>query len=154
MRWGRRTTAVRTNPDMTPMIDVTFQLVIFFMLTMNFSQEDQTELIRLPSSEIAKPPDQPVETPITLQVTAKGNVIFGGRQMPMANLERELLREKQLLESIPGKSASRATIIIRADGRAQIGQVQDAIAICQKLDFQHFVLRAKQEKKVLKPEGA
>ena len=44
-----------SDPDMTPMIDCTFQLVIFFLLTLNFSSDEQSELIRLPASEIAKP---------------------------------------------------------------------------------------------------
>ncbi|MFN7292338.1 MAG: ExbD/TolR family protein, partial [Pirellula sp.] len=41
--------------DMTPMIDMVFQLIIFFMVLINFSQDDQNEKIKLPSSELAKP---------------------------------------------------------------------------------------------------
>jgi len=52
--------------DMTPMIDMTFQLIAFFMVLVNFADADQNERIRLPSSELAKPPDRPFESPITL----------------------------------------------------------------------------------------
>ena len=43
--------------DMTPMIDMTLQLIAFFMILINFSEGDQNQLIRLPASELAKPPD-------------------------------------------------------------------------------------------------
>ena len=39
--------------DMTPMIDVTFQLIAFFMFVLNFSEVDQDQRVNLPSSELA-----------------------------------------------------------------------------------------------------
>jgi biopolymer transport protein ExbD len=59
--------------DMTPMIDMTFQLIAFFMVLINFSQTEQNERILLPSAALAKPPDSPIETPITLHVTRTGS---------------------------------------------------------------------------------
>jgi len=44
-----------TDIDMTPMIDMTFQLITFFMFVMNFSEAEQDERIQLPSSQLAKP---------------------------------------------------------------------------------------------------
>ena len=46
--------------DMTPMIDMVFQLIAFFMVVVNFSDADQNKLIHLPSSELAKPADEPL----------------------------------------------------------------------------------------------
>jgi len=37
--------------DMTPMIDVTFQLIIFFMLAISFAEADHDHRINLPLSE-------------------------------------------------------------------------------------------------------
>ena len=37
---------------MTPMIDVTFQLIAFFMFVLNFSEVDQDQRINLPLSEL------------------------------------------------------------------------------------------------------
>ena len=85
---------------MTPMIDVTFQLVIFFMLTLNFSQDEQNELIRLPSSELAKPADAKAEIPLTIQISkydlgkpelkeGKGRIVlFGGTWSDVARARR------------------------------------------------------------------
>ena len=46
------------SPDLTPMIDMTFQLIAFFMILLNFSAVDRNEDIQLPLSELAKPPKE------------------------------------------------------------------------------------------------
>jgi biopolymer transport protein ExbD len=130
--------------DMTPMIDVTFQLVIFFMLTLNFSQDEQSELIKLPNSELAKPAVSPVEKPITLQLTNTSKVLVGGDEVPLAGVQKVLLREKQAIQMASG-NVRNATVIIRADQKAQTGKVQELIRACQMTGFEKFVLRAKNE---------
>jgi len=42
--------------DYTPMIDMTFQLIAFFMILINFGDGEQDQRVQLPSSAIAKPP--------------------------------------------------------------------------------------------------
>ena len=133
--------------DMTPMIDMVFQLIAFFMVVVNFSEVDQNELIRLPSSELAIPPDSPVPSPITIQVTERGGAILGADEVAVAALAPLLTVERQVLERIPGKSAKDATIIIRADGGTHIGVVQEVIKVCQETGFEKFSLRAKQQER-------
>ena len=55
--------------DLTAMIDMVFQLIIFFMVLINFSQDDQNDKIKLPSSELAKPPEAPFDR-ISLTLSA------------------------------------------------------------------------------------
>jgi biopolymer transport protein ExbD len=133
------------DPDMTPMIDCTFQLVIFFLLTLNFSSDEQSELIRLPASEIAKPVEGSLDTPITVQILSSGMVLFGGDQMTPSALRGPLQRERQLIKSVLGRNMKNATILIRADRAVPTGKVQEVIKICRETDFEQFVLRAKWE---------
>ena len=130
--------------DMTPMIDMTFQLIAFFMFVLNFSDAEQNELIQLPSSELAQPPASPIEKPLTLQMTEKGTVWFAGEEVTLTGLEPFLIREAQVLKSL-GKSPAEATVIIRGDNRVETGKVQELMAVCQKTGFVIFRLRAKQE---------
>jgi biopolymer transport protein ExbD len=132
------------TPDMTPMLDLTFQLTFFFMLTLNFSTDIQSELIHLPSSEIAKPSEGALETPITLQILASGLVLFGGDQMAVGSLRTPLQREYNVLKSLFGKKkVSDATIVIRADHDVAMGKVQEVIHICQDVGFEKYALRAR-----------
>ena len=55
--------------DMTPMIDVTFQLIAFFMFVLNFSEVDQDQRINLPLSELATTAGVAYEEPLTIQLT-------------------------------------------------------------------------------------
>ena len=46
-----------TNVDMTPMIDIVFQLIAFFMVITNFEQTQADERVKLPRDALAKPPE-------------------------------------------------------------------------------------------------
>jgi biopolymer transport protein ExbD len=130
--------------DMTPMIDMTFQLIAFFMVLINFSDADTNERIKLPSSELAKPPDAPLETPITLQLTREGTVLYAGEELAVPACKAALQRERALLERLK-KPISGATIIIRADAATKTGHVQELIKVAQEVGFEKFVMRAMQE---------
>jgi biopolymer transport protein ExbD len=131
-----------TDIDMTPMIDMTFQLIAFFMFVVNFSEAEQDDRIQLPSSQLAKPAEAPFEVPITLQLTSSGAVVYSGELFDVASLGTVLEREKTVIID-SGKEPAAATIIVRADGRSPTGDVQEIIRICQEKGFEKFALRAK-----------
>ena len=135
-----------SDPDLTPLIDCTFQLIIFFLLTLNFSSDEQSELIKLPSSELAKPTEGALETPITIQILSSGKVLFGGDRMTTEALKAPLRRERDAIRNVLGRNVKNATIVIRADRDVSTGIVQEVIRLCQEADFERFVLRAKWER--------
>ncbi|GAB4134733.1 MAG: ExbD/TolR family protein [Thermogutta sp.] len=144
MRYGRGRQIPDAEGDMTPMIDMTFQLIAFFMILINFSEGDQNQLIRLPASELAKPPDTAPAYPITLQMTSKGTVFYGVEEYTLDGIVPILQVEKQLVERRGGDYRD-TTVIIRADRYAKTGRVQELIRMCQSVGFEKFTLRAKQE---------
>jgi len=143
----RKSSGISAEADMTPMIDMTFQLIAFFMVLVNFSEAEQNERIRLPASELAKPPDAPPESPITIQLTSQGTAILGGQELSLGGLDQALLIEAQLLQSDSESSVADATVIIRADQEIKTGIVQEVIQVCQKRGFERFALRAKHEER-------
>ena len=147
MKYDKQRGAPFCKGDMTPMIDMTFQLIAFFMVLINFTEADQNQRINLPSSELAKPPDGPLELPITLQLTDEQTVIFGGDETPIGGLSRLLLREASLIKANPKRTIAEATVIIRADKAARTGEVQEIIKYCQEAKFEKFALRAKQQQR-------
>ncbi len=137
--------AAAIDIDMTPMIDMTFQLIAFFMILINFTEADQDQRVQLPSSVLAKPPTAPLETPITIQMVKSGQIVMGAQLYPDANSIKPLLNnEKYVLES-QDRSAANATIIIRAHREAKTGLVQNVVKVCQEVGFEKFTLRAKSE---------
>ena len=64
--------------DMTPMIDIVFQLIIFFMLITDMSQKD-LELLVLPPAETASPDDpNPLEVRPIVNIVADGKIFVKG----------------------------------------------------------------------------
>ncbi len=129
--------------DLTPMIDVTFQLIAFFMVLINFTDAEQNETIKLPDSVLAKPPETTPDYAITLHMTNKQTFILRG--------EEYLLREAKQAVDLPlreavalGHNRAEVTIIIRADKNAKHGEVQELIRGCQQAGGEQFTLRVKE----------
>lgn len=131
--------------DYTPMIDMTFQLIAFFMILINFSDGEQDQRVQLPSSAIAKPPQAPLETPITIQMVRDGKIVMNGQLLPEVDAIRPFLKAEQADLQLKNRSAKDATIIIRAHKDAKTGLVQRVIKVCQELGFEKFILRARSE---------
>jgi biopolymer transport protein ExbD len=129
---------------MTPMIDMTFQLIAFFMVLIDFTEADQNERIKLPTSELVKPPDAPLETPIFLHVTAEGTVIIGGLETTIEGVKSNLIVEANILKRKKSSPAD-ATVIIRGDANVPAGRVLQLVQICQEAEFEDFALRAEEK---------
>lgn len=66
-RWRNRP-AVRMQPPLTPMIDVTFQLLLFFLLTMQFRQPEGQIPANLPAGDAGKPAAAVLLDPIWIRL--------------------------------------------------------------------------------------
>lgn len=132
--------------DYTPMIDMTFQLIAFFMILINFADGEQDQRVKLPSSVLAKPPQAALEVPITIQLLSDGMISMNlGKPFLSPEAIKPILgNERYILESQRHKVED-ATIIIRADRNVKTGRVQNVIKVCQEMGFQKFSLRARSE---------
>ena len=129
--------------DLTPMIDMVFQLIAFFMMLVNFSQADQQVEIKLPDSELAKPTDDRPKHPVVLNLRREGDVVIGGEPTQIAGLGIYLDQEKQDAKR-KGLEPAEITIIIRAHELAKTGDVQKLISKCQENNLETFALRVKE----------
>ena len=134
-----------SEADMTPMIDMTFQLIAFLMVLVNFSAESVSARVVLPESELARPPEKtPDENKIVIQLDQDGLIVFGADTVSNENLKAILKNEAYLLTA-KELSPSDATVIIRAHKDCPTGKVQEVIKTCQELKFDRFILRAKEK---------
>ncbi|HJN64887.1 MAG TPA: biopolymer transporter ExbD [Pirellulales bacterium] len=152
MRVKARNIGEAAEADLTPMIDMTFQLIAFFMVLVNFTQAEQDARVDLPASKLAKPPEQVQEQPLTIQLAKiKGSnpaefiALIGGDEIPVGKeLEGILVRERRAFGRM-GRPAAGVIVIIRAHKDVDTGKVQEVIEMCQKEGFERFRLRAKEE---------
>ncbi len=145
--------------DMTPMIDIVFQLIAFFMVITNFEQTQADERVKLPRNELARPPEVKREKLLTLNIGYNRNkqgvkvdetpyVFFNGAEVPLSKMAQPLRTESRFYETA-GTSLEEVRVQIRADAEVPWGVVQELIQMCQQPDvkFQRFALSATQ------PEG-
>jgi biopolymer transport protein ExbD len=115
---------VRESPklDMTPMIDVVFQLLIFFVVTLK--QEDI--LSKLITNRPGTPPDRPVNPEPDQQsiVLSAEGITYGGRPMSLAELDKVLLQR-----STYGKDLM---VLIKCTQGSSHGLLVQALDLCNK----------------------
>ncbi|MEO1527127.1 MAG: biopolymer transporter ExbD [Planctomycetota bacterium] len=131
--------------DLTPMIDMTFQLIAFFMVLINFSQTETNDRVVLPNSQLVKPPEAPLEYPIILHVAKDGEIILGGDSYSTETLTTGLRRELAVIRA-ENKSPADANVIIRGHQDVAAGQVQEIIRVAQETELERFALRAKEDR--------
>lgn len=142
----RKPMDVSAEGDMTPMIDMTFQLIAFFMVLINFSDAENNQAIKLPASELAKPPEAPPPDPIVLQMNNEGRILLSGDFTSLDEVKRRLSLKAAFLRRSK-KDPKDSTVVVRADGRVATKYVREMIAACQELGFETYTLRARVEKK-------
>lgn len=141
----RRTPSSATaETDMTPMIDVTFQLIAFFMVLLNFGEADRERKVHLPSSALARPPESPYADWFSMQLTPNEFVYIEGARVPITRVPEQLRLQARRLANREMNPAE-TTVIIRADALAKTSAVHRLIKLCQDEKFEKFALRVDQK---------
>jgi len=92
--------------DLTPMIDVTFQLLIFFIVVMKFKQIEQTQAADLPTdSGFAMPTDAPQEAIITLRLKWQNEIMVYDVCVDTAASGRAQINAGTLTQLMQGRDA-------------------------------------------------
>lgn len=149
---GSTSTELKAEPNLTPLLDVVFQLITFFMLVINFSQENYDQRVRLPVAGSARPPEKtnPDREQIVLNFDGHGRMLYNGKLLDEAEGAGALRREATLMRTrakmfgkgIDEAKGLEATIIIRADRAAPFGPVNAMIRSCQEMGFRSFLFKA------------
>jgi len=125
---------------LTPMIDVVFLLLIFFMVTTTFNQ--QTELkINLPEAKGMEAGKEPKK--IILTINAEGLYFINGDDgLPhqLVNQKQETL--KRALIQTAGNSRL-MPFIISADGKTPHQAVVTALDVASQVGFKHITFATK-----------
>ena len=108
-------------PNLTPLIDIVFLLLVFFMLTSHFVQEQAIDIdLPVADSGEAVAEDEQLE----LVINAEGRFLLDDHFVEPASLE-SLLREK--LESRKDRN-----LRVRGDRHAPLGQAVTVLDVARK----------------------
>ena len=117
--------------DLTPMIDIVFLLIIFFIFGTQFTEMERQYDIKLPTVTDAKPltnlPDD-----IIVNVQQDGEITVNGEQKSLAELQATLETAKQ---NFPGQS-----VVIRGDSTGPYQNVMNILEICHRVKIRSVSL--------------
>ena len=119
--------------NITPLIDVVFLLLIFFMVTTTFSRETRL-LVNLPEAEAREAESQPEQ--IEIMVSRDGSYLINGRALvnnEMNTLKQGLELVSQGNTNIPiliiaDADATHQAVVTAMDGIGQVGFARLSIA--------------------------
>src|SRR5437870_2318365 len=134
--------------NLTPLLDLVLQLIMFFLITVNFVRVDQfDDSISLPLASQAVPIES-AEDLIFLNLNGGGQLVGTLSTFALDTPEKlkvHLMREKDSLERAgraKGKVGEiKIVIILRADKNCKYEDVWTVLDSCQRAGFKHWQLR-------------
>ena len=114
--------------DITPMIDVVFLLIIFFMTTAQFAQLTRAD-VDLPQ-ERGEQRAEAEQAGIVVNITSEGQLIVSGRTIGLGELE-SIVRSEIARE--PDRPAQQLKLLIRADRNAPAARLNRVVEMLRPL---------------------
>jgi len=117
--------------NLTPMVDIVFLLIIFFMVGTRFTEIEQQYSIRLPTASslpsVTREPD-----PLIVNVSRTGEFAVNGEKVTLSTLQEQLQEAQQAYAD--------QAVLIRGDGDGQYQAVIDVMNLCHQTGIRKFSL--------------
>lgn len=117
--------------NLTPMIDVVFNLLIFFMLATRFADMERQFDVQLPTASSAQPLTSPPDE-IIVNVFPDGRIVVSQQTLTLAQLEARL-------KAAHARYADQQ-VLIRGDGQGAYQNIMDVLAACHSAQIVNFSL--------------
>lgn len=136
------------EPNLIPLLDLVFQLIMFFLITVNFvSAEQLNEEVLLPTAQAAKPLDQSADNFVFLNMNKDGKLLVGsgddvstpGKLRVYVDREKKALDREARERGFQGEL--KVVIVLRAHKEARYKDVWEALDSCTKAGYQRWQLR-------------
>jgi biopolymer transport protein ExbD len=122
------------NPELTPLIDVVFLLLIFFMVSSVFKKEELALLLSLPKTEEGKSESSAKEN-LTIELTGE-KIAYNGKDTDLNELSGKL-------EEVSKKSL----VNLRVDGEVKYQRLVKVLDLLQKYKLENLSLITEKNKK-------
>lgn len=136
------------QPNLTPLLDMVFQLITFFMLVINFKTAAVDQSLHLPVLGSARPLETKGEEDLlVLNIDAEGNLKVYNTTTDVksyiaAEAKQEESRMKAKNRNFKSGDELPTTVVVRADRATSFHDLNEIIKVCQKHNYRKFALKA------------
>lgn len=131
----------KVEVNVIALIDITFLIIVFLLVTSEFASVDRMENLELPSAIEAKP-ERASKDRLIIGVDRDGNIIVAGRKKTLQELRWVLEAERESRrENIDTETEQ--PILIQADRNVQFGSVRDVIRVASEVNFRKLSFSTK-----------
>jgi biopolymer transport protein ExbD len=123
--------------NMTPLIDVVFQLLIFFLVATRFAQEDRELDVTLPSASAAQPLIAEARE-LFVNIDRNGQYFVDGQMRSASDVER-------IMRQAVANNPANQSVIIRADKSVKFDSVVTIMDICNRTGVADYVVTTQGE---------
>jgi biopolymer transport protein ExbD len=144
---GGMSHAAKAEPNLTPMLDMVFQLITFFMLVINFKTASLDLNLQLPVVGSARPVEGEEEL-LILNINKDGDLRISG--VLKKNVEAYIAEEAQA-DFLAARAKNHklqfgeelpTMVVIRADKATPFGKLNRVIKACQDKGYRKFAMKA------------
>jgi biopolymer transport protein ExbD len=137
----------KCEPNLTPLLDVVLQLLMFFILCANFATAQVAENIKLPVMHSARPTDKKDADLLYLNLRQDGRVeMLGKDATKKPAIIRSNLRtyrdDTLRAQGTDRLSELKTVIVLRADKNAEYKDVFQLLNWCKELGYRKYQIRA------------
>ena len=128
--------SVASTLSLTPLIDVVFLLLIFFLVTSEFEEEERRLDIVLPTATSAVPmTSKPRE--MVIDIDTQGELYLSGKATDLTELQI-------LLEAAVSNNPTNQTVVIRADRATAFQPVVSVMDVCNRTGVTDYSVTTKE----------
>jgi biopolymer transport protein ExbD len=132
------------EPNLTALLDMVLQLVMFFMLVTHFVTDELSDAIKLPVASQAKPLTAKDTNFLYLNVDKTGKVIVPVGEPKVTDTEIKIYLREAARNHVLGekRALDEVTVIIRADKDARFLHIHRTMMQIKSVGFKKLQLRA------------
>jgi biopolymer transport protein ExbD len=127
MNFSPKKSELGTVLDLTPLIDMVFLMLIFFLLTATYVRNPNIP-IRLPQASVNQV--QPQKQELMVGITPQGEIRYEGKAVNLAQLRREMSKVHT--------TAPETMVLIQADRESRHGRVVEVMDLAKQIGFERI----------------
>ena len=128
--------------NLTPMIDIVFILIIFFMVGTKFTELERKIRLQVPEVSTAGPLTPAPEKRV-VNVYSDGRILLDRRQVTLEELTKILAADRSQYHDLG--------VLIRGDGESRFQRVAEVLSACQKANVSELGISVRIARRTKQP---